>query len=203
MIEQRSDEWFALRAGKFTGSRFADVLARSKRDGKPTKAYHDLIVQIAIERITGEPAEQIDAKALRWGRDVEEFARMEYMLESGLDVEECGFIQHPQYEFVGSSPDGLIADDGLIEIKCPKNSAIHIETLLHGMPEAHVAQVQGNMWVTNRRYSDFISFDPRMPESKRLYINRIIRDDEYIKALEDAVLEANRLVENMMREIMA
>jgi hypothetical protein len=101
MIKQGSQEWFAERAGKFTGSRFADVLARSKSSGKPLKAYDDLIEQIVAERITLDYEDGLTARALRWGHEVEPFARNAYELETGMIVQQVGFITHPLYEFAG------------------------------------------------------------------------------------------------------
>lgn len=202
MSEQRTPEWFAKRCGKFTGSRFVDVLARSKSNGKPLKAYDDLIWQLVVERMTKEASEGFDSYATRWGRDVEDFARQEYELTTGVQVEQVDFIDHPQHDFVGCSPDGLVGEDGGLEIKCPKDSAVHLERFLEGVPEEYVPQIQGGLWVTGRLWWDFASYDPRMPESHRLLVIRVKRDEEYIAKLEAAVLEAEKLVVARLAEIM-
>ena len=189
-IEQRSDEWFAQRAGKWTGSRFVDVLARNKKTGEPLKAYHDLIWQIVVERMTSQPVEGAQGYALQWGTDVEPFAREAYEFETGGIVTESEFIVHPKYDFVGCSPDGLIGDDKGLELKCPKSSAVHLERFIDGVPTEYIPQIQGCMWVTGRSSWDFVSFDPRMPESHRLLIITVARDEDFISKLESAVLEA-------------
>jgi hypothetical protein len=107
MSEQGTPEWFAKRCGKFTGSRFAAVMARSKTTGKPLKAYDDLIWQLVVERLTGSQDEGFDSYATRWGKDLEGYARQEYELTSGMMVVEVDFIDHPTLPFVGCSPDGL------------------------------------------------------------------------------------------------
>ena len=187
MSEQRTQEWFAKRLGKFTGSRFADVLAVSKRDGKKLKAYGDLIWSIAVERISGQVDETMDSYSLRWGRDLEDFARQEYELSTGNVVEQVDFIEHPSIPYVGCSPDGLVGSDGGVEIKCPKDSAIHLQRFDNGLPDEFKPQVQGCLWVTGRAWWDFISYDPRMPDHLRLLTMRVPRDEAYITELNLAV----------------
>lgn len=199
---QRTEQWFKDRIGKFTGSRFDAVLARNKRTGEPLKAYFDLIMDIVVEHMTGEPIEGPQGYALQWGTDVEPAAREAYELETGLSVEQTGFIQHPDYDFAGCSPDGLVGDDGGLEMKCPKSSRVHLERFTEGLPEEYKPQVQGCMWVTGRKWWDFVSFDPRMPASHQLMIIRVYRDDEYIKFLEKAVIEAQAIVQARLNALM-
>lgn len=200
--EQRTDAWKLERAGKFTGSRFDDVLARNVKTGKPLKCYDDLIWQMVVERMTQQAVEGPSGYALQWGTDVEPFGIEAYELETGNTIMPSGFIQHPDYSFIGASPDGLIGTDGGFELKCPKSSAVHLERFLLGMPDEYRAQVQGCMFVTGRKWWDFCSYDPRMPESHRLFITRIERDDLYIKRLETALIEAESLVQSKLSEIM-
>ena len=199
--EQRTEEWLAERAGKFTGSRFADVLARRK-NGEPLKAYHDLIWQVVVERMTGKPIEGPTGFALQWGTDVEPYAREAYELETGNVVKECGFLIHKEYDFVGSSPDGFVGSNGGLEMKCPKSSLVHAARFIDGMPGEYMPQVQGNMWVTGKDWWDFVSYDPRMPESHRLFLVRIPRDEKYIDALRDAVIEANEKANALLSDIL-
>lgn len=199
--EQRTEEWFAKRCGKFTGSRFVDVMAKSKRDGKPLKAYSDLVWDLVVERMTGQAQDGVDSFAMRHGRDVEPYARQEYELVTGLAVEQIDFVQHPEYSFVGCSPDGLIGDDGGLEMKCPKDSAIHLQRFLDGMGDEFIPQVQGCLWVTGRAWWDWVSYDPRMPESHRLLRLRIERDDKYIKTLEESVLAAESEVLSIIEQL--
>lgn len=198
---QRTDEWALERSGKFTGSRFADVLARNKRTGEPLKAYHDLIWQIVVERMTGKPVEGPTGYALQWGTDVEPSAREAYELETGNSVVESGFIQHPMYAFAGCSPDGLIGADAGLEMKCPKSSIVHLERFVSGVPDEYVPQIQGCMWITGRQRWDFVSFDPRMPESHQLLIIQVARDETYIAKLEGAVLDAEKAAQSLFDQL--
>jgi predicted phage-related endonuclease len=185
-MEQNTLEWREARAGKITASRMCDVLAFGKRDGKPLKARQDYIGDIVAEMLTGEPKEQVKARPLDWGHDVEAAARVAYEAETGEIVQQVGFFIHPLLPYVGCSPDGMIGADGQTQIKCPNNPAVHIATLRDGIPEEHIPQVQAEMFVTGRSWSDFVSFDPRMPEHLRLYRQRIHRDDKYIEQLAEA-----------------
>jgi len=198
---QRTPEWFAERVGRFTGSRFADVTARNKRTGEPLKAYHDLIWQIVVERMTGQPVEGPSGYALMWGSEVEPFAREAYELETGHSVTESGFILHPDYPYAGCSPDGLIGDDGGLEMKCPKSSAVHLERFISGVPEEYIPQIQGCMWVTDRKWWSFVSFDPRMPESHRILIIPVKRDETYICKLERMVIEAEAAAITLLEQL--
>lgn len=177
--EQRTDEWRASRVGKITASQMKRVLAVSKRDGKPLQARQDYLAEIVCERLTGKAQGIPMSPAMQWGVDMEPTARAAYESRTGLVAMPAGFLLHAN-GYCGASPDGLVANDGGVEIKCPWNSLVHIETLLHGMPEDHMPQVQCAMWVTGRVWWDFVSFDPRMPEKLRLYVQRIERDQDYI-----------------------
>lgn len=181
---QGSEEWFAARLGRATASRFSDILATTKTGPAASRANY--MAQLVCERMTGKVEESFESTAMKWGTENEPFARMAYEAQTGLIVEETGFIQHPEM-LAGASPDGLIGADGGFECKCP-NTATHIETLLKGMPAKHIPQVQGCMWLAGRKWWDFVSYDPRMPEKLQLYVQRIQRDEEYIVKLESAVM---------------
>lgn len=198
-MEQNTQEWRDARAGHITASRMCDVLAFGKRDGKPLKARADYIGDIVAELLTSEPREQVRAKPLDWGHDVEDAARAAYEAETGEIVQRVGFMEHPLLPYIGCSPDGLICADGQQQIKCPNNPAIHIATLRDGMPDEHIPQVQGEMLVTGRAWSDFVSFDPRMPRHLRLYRQRIPRDDKYIATLAEACASLWEEVQKYMR----
>ena len=200
---QRTDEWRQDRAGKFTGSRFDAVMAKNKRTGEPLKAYYDLLMDLATERFTGSPIEGPTGLALAWGTDVEPFALEAYELDTGNVVTESGFIVHKDFDFIGCSPDGLIGDKGGLEIKSPKSPRIHIERFLDKkVPVEYVAQVQGCMWVTDREWWDFVSFDPRMPSSHQILIIRSMRDDKYIETLKTEVLAAEVKVQELVNQLM-
>ena len=185
MLEQRSEVWFAIRAGKVTASRIADMLATTKSGwGASRKNYH---AQLVTERLTGTVEPSFCSPAMQHGIDFEASAREAYHQHMLCTVEEIGFVDHPTIAMSGASPDGLIGDDGLVEIKCP-NSAAHIESLLGGtIPDKYRQQMLWQMACTGRVYCDFVSFDPRLPENMRLFVQRVPRDDAAIAALEKEV----------------
>jgi hypothetical protein len=114
-------------------------------------------------------------------------ARSAYESRMAELVEETGFVLHPTISMAGASPDGLIGDDGLVEIKCP-NTATHIDTLLSdGAPSKYVTQMQWQMACTGRKWCDFVSFDPRMPEEMQMFVLRVERNDDFITELEREV----------------
>lgn len=180
---QGSPEWFAARCGLATASRFSDVVAKIKSGEAAGRRNYR--AQLVCERLTGVPAETFESAAMRWGTETEPQARAAYEARTGELVEQVAFIRHPGL-LAGASPDGLVGNDGGIECKCPL-TATHIETLLKGMPPEHIPQIQGAMWLTGRKWWDFISFDPRMPENLQLFVQRVHRDDVYIKRLEEEV----------------
>lgn len=198
---QRTEEWHLQRSGRFTASRFADVLARNKKTCEPLKAYHDCIWQVVSERLTGQPTDGATGFALQWGTEVEPYAKEAYELETGNIVTDAGFILHPDYDFAGCSPDGLIGTDGGLELKCPKSSIVHLERFISGVPAEYVPQIQGCMWVTGRKWWDFASFDPRMPESHRLLIIRVERDQAFIDRLDEAVYKANSAALELLEKL--
>jgi putative phage-type endonuclease len=178
---QRSEDWYAARLGKATACRFKVAIAALK-SGAPAQAQRDYLTELVVERLTGQRVQKFVTAAMQWG-DHEPEARTAYEQRTGISVEETGFICHDTL-LAGCSPDGLVDWDGLIEIKCPFNSAVHIETLLNGMPDEHRAQVQGQMWITGRQWCDFVSYDPRMPAELQLHVQRIQRDPSFIADLE-------------------
>lgn len=160
--EQRTAEWFAARCGCLTASRAAAVLAR-RRDGKPTAAYEAMIDTLICERVTGS-CEGIGATpATQWGVDHEDEARKVYEDMTGELVDLVGFIPHPEVEYLGASPDGLVGADGLIEIKCPYSSQKHLARVAEGVvPEEYKPQMLVQLLCTGRRWVDFVSYDPRI-----------------------------------------
>jgi len=180
MIVQGTDEWRAARLGKVTASRVADVIARTKTGWGASRANY--MAELIAERLTGVPADSYTNAAMQWGIDNEAFPRAAYEFRTGEDVEPASFVQHRFIEMAGASPDGYVGMHGLVEIKCP-NTATHIDTLLTGtVPAKYVTQMQWQMECTGRLWCDFVSFDPRMPESMRLFVHRVRRDDETVAA---------------------
>lgn len=184
-MEQGSTEWFAARCGKVTASRVADVLAKTKTGPSASRANY--AAQLICERLTGCVEPTFVNDAMRWGVEREPEARDAYRFAHDAEIEEVAFVDHPAIAMSGASPDGLVGDFGLVEIKCP-NTATHLDTLLSGRPAGkYVTQMQWQMACTGRQWCDFVSYDPRLPEHLRLFVTRIDRDDEAIAAMEAEV----------------
>lgn len=186
-MEQGTKEWFAARCGKVTASKVADVVAKTRTGWGASRENY--AAQLIAERLTGVPADTYTNAAMQWGTDNEPKARAAYCAMAACEVVEVGFIQHLAIPMSGASPDGFVSDVGLIEIKCP-NTATHIDTLLGAEIDGkYIKQMQWQMSCTGRKWCDFVSFDPRMPEELQLKIQRVNRDDELIAALEKDVAE--------------
>lgn len=175
-MEQLSPEWFAARCGKVTASRIADVMAKTRNGyGAGRKNY---MAELVAERLTGVKAQGFTNAAMMHGIETEPEARANYEFMTNSEVTEVGFVYHPSIAMTGASPDGLVGDEGLVEIKCP-NTATHIDTLLgSNIDRKYVLQMHWQMICTQRKWCDFVSFDPRMPVEMQLYIARVELDAE-------------------------
>jgi len=183
--QQGGIDWLMSRVGYVTCSRFEDVMAVLK-NGSPAKAREDYLLEVVAERLTGKPIEHYVNAAMEWGQQFEAEARMAYESHTGSMVIEQGFLHHPTIDMCGGSVDGLVDDDGIIEIKAP-NTTTHLRTIASGECK-HLPQIQGYLFVTGRKWCDFVSYDPRLePAGLSLYIQRIERDDKYIAKLELAI----------------
>ena len=184
---QGTPEWLAARAGSLGASQIADVIAKTKSGWGASRA--NVRARIVAERLTGRPSETFTNAAMDWGREQEGRARVAYAFLEGRSVIECGIYLHPEIKGTHASPDGLVGDDGLVEIKAP-NSATHIETLKsQTIPSRYITQMLWQMRCCERQWCDFVSFDPRLPEEMQLFVQRLPRDDAAIAELEGAVLE--------------
>lgn len=177
---QRTSQWFQARLGHVTASRVSDAIA-----GKDTATRRNYLVQLVAERLTGYQQESFTNSAMQWGTDIEPLARLAY--QTAFDwVEEVGFVKHPTIEWFGASPDGLTGD-GLIEIKCP-NTSTHLDWRLDGVvPKKHQPQMLAQLACTGRKWVDFVSFDPRLPEKLQLFVVRFQPDQKEIDALETKI----------------
>lgn len=189
---QGSAEWLAARAGIATASGFADIMAATKSGESASRRNYR--AQLVVERLTGKPLPTYQSAAMRQGAEREPDARLAYMERTGAVVEKVGFFRHDTIE-AGASPDGLIDLAGGLEIKCPE-PANHLAYLkLQAEPPEYTWQIQGNLWILEREWWDFVSYNPDFPPKLQLVVRRIPRDEKRI-----ANLAAN--VERFMQEVM-
>lgn len=202
---QGTEQWKQERSGKVSASRFKDAMAWGEPDArgkrKPMGARTTYMRELCFERLANRAKTAASSKSMAWGSEVEQPSHDYYSLLTGNSITKAGFILHPNYDWLGCSPDGLIDEDGGIESKCPYNEAIHVKTWLEGMPEEHMPQVQGCMFVTGRKWWDFLSFDPRQDEDCRLYIERIYRDEAYIERMHIELVQFNLELNRMVDEV--
>jgi len=192
-MEQGTQEWLEARLGCPSGSGFSKLITAS---GTPSSSAESYINDLIAELITGESTPFHVTEWMQRGTELEPFARMNYELETDREVTEVGFCMHDILR-CGVSPDGLIGDDGGIEIKCPKPST-HVKYLRKGtLPSEYKAQVMGCLWITGRQWWDFMSYHPQMPN----LLIRVHRDDEYINQLERLVTHACQIIEKEVAEI--
>lgn len=187
MMEQRTDEWFSARCGKATGSRIADAVAKTKTGWGASRANY--LAQLVAERLTGTVADSYTNSAMQWGINTEPQAIEAYEALTLSVVEPVGFVDHPTIDMAGASPDGLVGDDGLVEIKCP-NTSTHIDALLgSAIPAKYMTQMQWQMACTKRDWCDYVSFDPRMPPNLQIRIERVERDNRRVAELEQMITD--------------
>lgn len=196
-ILQRSEDWHADRCGKVTASRVKDI------DAKPSKgkAYNALTLTILTERLTGVQEESFINSAMQWGIDQEVHAITAYENETGNFVIGTGLIDHPTIKMSGASPDGLVDKDGQLEVKCP-NSQTHLNTVLtKEVPAEYISQITWQLACTRRKWCDFVSFDPRLPEYLQLVIIRVFAKDLDIAGIEHSVIRFNQKIDQIITEL--
>lgn len=201
-MEQRSDEWFQHRLGRVTASKIADIMAMTKSG--PGAARKNYAAEIVSERLTGERGGSgFSNAAMQWGTDQEPHARMAYEFMRNVEVFEVGFIDHPTIDMAGCSPDGLVGEDGMVEIKCP-NTATHLDTLMGAaIAGKYLKQIQFQLACSGRAWCDFVSFDPRLPGAMQLYVERVPRDAAMIKEIEVEVSAFLREVDQTVERLRA
>ena len=200
MMDQGSDEWFAIRIGKVTASRVADIIAKTKSGYSTSRDNY--MAQLVCERLTNQKGESFTNAAMQHGTETEPLARAAYEALEDVLVDEVGFVPHPSIEMAGASPDGLVNDDGLLEIKCP-NTATHIETLLsQTVPGKYNTQMQFQMACTGRKWCDFVSFDNRLPTELQLFVKRVPRDDVFIKQMEAEIVQFLAELDDKINKLM-
>lgn len=197
--EQGSEMWKELRCGLVTASRVADVIATVKKgEAAPRKNYR---IELMCERLTHVPYPQYVSQDMQWGIDHEDEAAAAYELHAGVLVDKCGFVIHPSVSMFGASPDRLVGEDGLVQIKCPTTKT-HLEWMLAGaIPVEHAPQMLAEMSCTGRDWVDFVSFDPRLPEAYQLFVRRYERDEKLIAAIEKEVTHFNQELDQVLKAL--
>jgi putative phage-type endonuclease len=201
MIEQGTAEWLQERCGKVTASRIADLMAKTKTGWGASRANY--AAQLIAERLTGCVQDSFTNAAMKHGTETEPEARRAYEFFVDRDVQQVGFVPHPCIAMAGASPDGLVGDDGLLELKCP-NTATHIETLLSGtIPDKYFKQMQFQMACADRQWCDFASYDNRLPERMRLFVKRVEIDPNALTEIEAAVVEFIAEIDTTVGKLLA
>ena len=197
--EQGSAEWLAMRLGKVTASKVSDVLSKG-RGSAPSKMSETYMIELIAEVLTGNSKPFFENDAMRWGTETEPQARAMYAVNNDfVDVKEVAFVEHN--EQVGISPDGLIGEDGLLEIKCPNTTTQIKRALSNDYSADYKAQIQMQLWVTEREWCDFLSFDPRLDCEVGYLQQRVFRDEEYIEEMKTKVYafveKMNEIIEQL------
>jgi exodeoxyribonuclease (lambda-induced) len=188
-MEQRTDEWFKARLGKVTASKIHDIMIKTKTGESTYKTKYRL--QLVTERLTGKVVPVFMNNAMAHGVEYEDEAKLEYAnrnkLLVGTDLTDVGMIDHPSIDWSGASPDGMVGNEGLIEIKCPQ-PITHTTTIETGeINKRYIHQMQWQMSCTGRQWCDFVSYHPDFPDDLKLFVKRVPRDNELIARLEEAV----------------
>ena len=194
-VQQGTPEWHQLRAGKVTASRVADILAKTKTG--PSASRQNYLIELALQRTTGIIQESYSNSAMEWGTQTEPQARVAYEVNTNNFVDTVAFIDHPSIEWFGCSPDGLVSDRGLVEIKCmqPKGHWEVIKT--KEIPKNYWIQQQAQLSCTNREWNDYVGFNPIFPDKSQLFIKRTYRDEVFITEME---LEIKKFLEEVEEE---
>ncbi len=194
---QGTPEWLAARAGRVTASMISNVLMKPE-----TAGFRDYQAQLVAEILTGKPqGSDYTNVHMQYGTETEPLARSAYEAETGFSVDEVGLCIHPTIERAGASPDGLVGNSGLVEIKCPK-VATHLAYLIAGVvPAGYKNQMMWQMACTGLDWCDFVSFRPDLPEHLQLFVVRFKRDSARILELETAVVAFLDTVDKMLSQL--
>lgn len=195
--KQGTVEWLSARRGRITASRMSAILAKG-RNGAPSATRAACMGELIAEYLTGNSGEAYTNADMQRGTELEPAARAAYEVSRGVMVSEVGLVLHPKNERFGASPDGVVGDDGLLEIKCPRTH-VHIAYTLAGKPPAeYLPQMAWQAVCCGRKWVDFASYDPNMPERLQLFVVRYTPEDSYLAELE---AEAEAFLEEMMAKI--
>ena len=199
-MEQRDEAWFAARAGVITASRVADLMARTKSGVSAKRS--NMIATLTAERLAGQCVETFANDAMRRGTELEPEALNAYAFECDVTVESVAFVLHETIANTGCSPDGLVGDDGLVEVKCPSAMDKHLKALKAG---AHAVeyrwQLQHQLFITGREWVDAVSYDPRWPQGLQLAIKRVFVNAEDQEALKEEIARSNAEIDAGVEEL--
>jgi len=198
-IHQRSEEWHNIRLGRVGGSESSVLSVKGKSESGLGAAAFTLLYEKAYEIIQKEPVkENIVTFAMQRGMDLEPEAIHEYELSKMVKVNQVGYILNSDFKYAGYSPDGLVGEDGLIEVKCPGNSEFMRQIITNEIPKQYFFQMQWGMFISGRKWCDYVVYNPDYDKSP-LYIDRVDRIEKTIETLKanylafeselDAILE--------------
>lgn len=210
-VVQGSPEWHLQRLGKATASCFGKIMTKARSGGGLSQTALTYMSELIGERLSGRPSDELSTREIRHGNEFEPVARGLYQWncgESGHKVELVGFVDHATIPNVGGSPDFLVDNNGLGEIKCPYKGTNHIKFIEMGeltpkVNKDYYWQCQGNLWITEREWIDFVSFHPFFPDDLKLHVCRVQRDDDAIEDLEEAVMRFTEQMEIKLAKIAA
>ncbi len=207
---QGTGAWFNDRTGKLTASRMSAAMAflkqseKDKKENKPPEEKSErrkLKIEILAERLTDNIVPKYVTNEMLWGKEQEPFAKSAFERQTGLLVNDVGFIPHPKIENCGASPDGICSDDFLFESKCP-TTATHITWILNDeIPEEHKSQMILQAACAQKQGVWFCSFDPRLPEKQQLFIKMFIPTEKEIIEVEEAAKIFLEEVEQMFTKL--
>ena len=198
--DQRTDEWHEARLGRITASRIYDVIARTAKGGYTAKR-DDYMYQLAAERMTGQATRIFTNDAMLWGIEQEINAKEYYAAFYDVKITEAPFIIHRQMAYSGASPDGIVDNSYLIEVKCPQTNTF-LKIRESGVPpENYMAQCQWQMAVTQADRCDLVFYDPRIIDpQKQMFVYCIVRDDDVIANMEHEVALFNEAIEAIINK---
>lgn len=187
-VDQGKLEWKLLRLGRTTGSRFKEVTSK----GPELKGRTNYMFELAAERLSGELSKYYTSPAMIWGTQTEPAAREQYEFITGNEVVQVGFVEYD--DDTGCSPDGMPLD-GLLEIKCPETKTFMRWVMADKVPTEHMAQIQGQLWICEKDWCDFVAYDPRIP--KGYFCKRVYRDEKKIRGIIADVYKFNNEVKEL------
>lgn len=201
-MEQNTQEWKDARAGKITASRIGDVLTKPKKGSKESRTRANYRAQLICEILSGKAIQdEYVSWDMKLGMEREPYARAEYEIKTRRVVDLAGFIEHPTISRAGASPDGLIGIEGLVQFKCVK-TATHIDWILEKIvPIEHRPQMYFEMACTGRKWSDFVSYEPNLPDNLQLFICRLDRDEVAISEIETEVQKLNAEIDEIIAKL--